>query len=61
LDPDSLLLPEDDDEDEDEPRPELLELRLPPDPSLRLPPLSRFFEDWLRELSDCDFFDWLAI
>jgi hypothetical protein len=56
------LLPEEDDEEEDEPRPEL-RLLLLADPSSRLPPLSRFFEDWLRELSDCDcdFFDWLAI
>ena len=61
FDPESLLLLLEDD-DEDEPRPEL-RLLLLPDPSLRLPPLSRFFEDWLRELSDsdCDLFDRLAI
>jgi hypothetical protein len=55
------LLPEEDD-DEDEPRSQR-RLLLLPDPSSRLPPLSRFFEDWLRELSDCDrdLFDWLAI
>lgn len=60
FDPDSLLLPEDDEEEEDR-RPELPELRLPLDPSLRLPPLSRLLEDWLRELLDRDLLDWLAI
>ena len=59
FDPDSLLLPEDD--EEEDPRPELPELRLPLDPSVRLAPLSRFLEDWLRELLDRDLLDWLAI
>jgi hypothetical protein len=55
LDPDSpLLLDEDDDE---ESRPELrpllpLLLREDPASSLRLPPLSRFLLEELRELSD---------
>jgi hypothetical protein len=59
FDPDSLLLPEDD--EEEDPRPELPELRLLLDPSLRLPPLSRLLEVWLRELPDRDLLDWLAI
>jgi hypothetical protein len=55
-------LPREEEEDDDE-DPRSAPRLLAPDPSSRLPPLSRFFDDGLRDLSDwdCDLFDWLAI